>query len=446
MGDTPNWQQRQQDFFDDLPAPSNAAHLKWSVEKMKELRPELFGFSGLIYSLFVLLRQQFNDKQFIQECIDGGDSRAAVVMSVSPLLVAAYSDELDAVAMLRFPDHLAQKYGLTVGSRLLTVNNYGAESGAMDLMPGPKNTRNWDNIIPTIAEFVSDDLVQIEQLKRAIPEKEWQRAFAMGRQYLQALPGCYRDGRPFLAGMPRTGAAEYVTNLKRAQKNRMLILGGVASAAVLLLMCSGMGALVRGVHQANRRVAANQPFHGPPGLPIVEEPGRNPFAVGDRIEAQWTGRWVPGEVVATVPGGFVRVRLSHGAEPTLPIHVVRKADASSVAQVEAPPPLPVTYRSIPSQPTPPAPPSPPPSPSGSAPASNTTKASSTNPPAESNVTGQFENRTWSDASGRFTVEARLLEFKGGGVHLEKPGGSQLRVPLEKLSEADRAYVHSLPAK
>ena len=44
-------------------------------------------------------------RTYLKEQLLHGDSRAAVVVSVDPLLlVAAYTDELDCVALLRFPD------------------------------------------------------------------------------------------------------------------------------------------------------------------------------------------------------------------------------------------------------------------------------------------------------------------------------------------------------
>src|SRR5579884_1143605 len=53
-----------------------------------------------------------------------GDTRAAVVISTDPLLVAAYSDDLDCVVVLKFPAEFVDEYQLHVGSRLLTVNLY----------------------------------------------------------------------------------------------------------------------------------------------------------------------------------------------------------------------------------------------------------------------------------------------------------------------------------
>ncbi len=329
MSDAPNWQARQEDFFADVPPPSNSGHFQWSQEKLRELRPELFGVSGFFYSVFVLLRQQFNDRQFIKECLDGGDCRAAVVMTVSPLMVAAYSDELDAVVLLKFPVDFVPKYNLAVGTRLLTINNYAAGSGARDIYPGPKNTRQWDNMIPTIADFASDDAAQINQLKHKILPAEWQRCYAMGQQYLQLRPGIYRDGRPFFAGMPLAGAREYESNLSRAQRMRMIYVGASAGVLLMLLMCGGIGYITIANRKGLRDKWQDADFrndHRQPPVPFANvEPG---FARGAKVEAQWAGRWVPGEVIETLPGGgMVRVRLDDKhlgpPEAMLPRHMVR---------------------------------------------------------------------------------------------------------------------------
>jgi hypothetical protein len=50
-------------------------------------------------------------------------------------------------------------------------------------------------------------------------------------------------------------------------------------------------------------------------------------------------------------------------------------------------------------------------------------------------------RTWTDKTGRFKVEAELIEVKDGMVRLQKTDGKKLSVPLEKLSEADQAVAN-----
>lgn len=190
--------------LDDTTRASDPGRVRLSHAKLKLLRPDLFGFRAWLRRL----TSGFSQLTYIEEQLQHGDSRAAVVVDADPLLVAAYTDELDCIAMLRFPAEVRAAYGLAVGSRLLTVNTYGRESAyGKDLIPGPNRFDRWACFHPIIAEFVSDDLSRIEARKAQIPEAEWERAAGLGAEYLRAKPGVARDGRPVYAIMPAPGAA-----------------------------------------------------------------------------------------------------------------------------------------------------------------------------------------------------------------------------------------------
>lgn len=132
-----------------------------------------------------------------------GDSRAAVVIRTEPaLLIAAYTDELDCVVMLRFDPAFVSSYGLTEGSRLLTINTYARETVAADLHPGPKNFRRYTNVYPLIAEFLSDDMYRISRRKGSISEDEWRRTWEQGKSYLERYGRLARDGSPYLSAVP----------------------------------------------------------------------------------------------------------------------------------------------------------------------------------------------------------------------------------------------------
>jgi hypothetical protein len=49
-------------------------------------------------------------------------------------------------------------------------------------------------------------------------------------------------------------------------------------------------------------------------------------------------------------------------------------------------------------------------------------------------------RRYTDITGKFSVEASLVEIDGDAVILEKTDGSTVRVPLEKLAEEDQAFI------
>ncbi len=57
-----------------------------------------------------------------------------------------------------------------------------------------------------------------------------------------------------------------------------------------------------------------------------------------------------------------------------------------------------------------------------------------------------ETRTWSSASGKFTVEAEMVSVQGEKVVLRLTDGKELSVPLAKLSDADLQFVKAQLAK
>lgn len=186
---------------------SEPGQITLSERKLRVLRPDLFFGLGMLWRF---LREIFFDGQdglpqrtYIEEQLREGDSRAAVVVSVEPLLVAAYSDDLDCVAMLKFPSCFVADYQLSVGTRLLTVNCYGSGGKpARDLIPGTPQGPSWTEIHPLIAEFLTEDLDRLRSRKEEIEEDEWQRAWELGNEYLKLRPGVARDGRPVFSANP----------------------------------------------------------------------------------------------------------------------------------------------------------------------------------------------------------------------------------------------------
>lgn len=59
------------------------------------------------------------------------------------------------------------------------------------------------------------------------------------------------------------------------------------------------------------------------------------------------------------------------------------------------------------------------------------------------LTATVSAREWSDASGKFRIEAELIAVRNGKAVLEKADGSIISVPVEKLSAADQAHLKSL---
>jgi hypothetical protein len=60
--------------------------------------------------------------------------------------------------------------------------------------------------------------------------------------------------------------------------------------------------------------------------------------------------------------------------------------------------------------------------------------------------GRLPLRQWNDNSGQFRVAARLILILDGNVRLLKETGRTTTVPMERLSNADRAYVAEIVAR
>ncbi len=53
-----------------------------------------------------------------------------------------------------------------------------------------------------------------------------------------------------------------------------------------------------------------------------------------------------------------------------------------------------------------------------------------------------EFRTWTDSTGQYTIEAKLVEVNGSQVVLEKPDGTTVKLLIEKLSLADQRHIEN----
>jgi hypothetical protein len=52
-------------------------------------------------------------------------------------------------------------------------------------------------------------------------------------------------------------------------------------------------------------------------------------------------------------------------------------------------------------------------------------------------------RSWSDNTGSFAIEGRLIELLDGRIRILKTSGRTTTVPLRRLSDADRRYVEEV---
>ena len=186
---------------------SNPGGLALSERKLRVLEPSMSGWRRVVRKVIGMLLivdvLDMIDRKVLSEHLAKGDARAAVVVSTAPLLVAAYSDDLECVAMLRFPAKFVDQYSLRLGSQLVTVNTYYSQfANHADLTFGPGHVDDWSGFFPLIAEFLSDDSFRIEYLTEDIDKTEWDRCRQLGEAYLLERPRVARLGRPRRAHQP----------------------------------------------------------------------------------------------------------------------------------------------------------------------------------------------------------------------------------------------------
>jgi hypothetical protein len=176
---------------------------------------------------------------------------------------------------------------------------------------------------------------------------------------------------------------------------------------------------------------------------LAQEPAKKPaptFAVGEKVEVWWAGKYLPGEIAAVEDKGWVQVKFSlDGREQTIKQRGdgewVRKAAAAKPEAGPAATPRP--------RPRPAAAPAAAPA---NVPGFGAGKPAGA--PGDGNPFATPEEaamRTWSDSTGRFKIEARFEGKDGDNVLLTRADGKTIKLPLAKLSQADQDHIASLGA-
>ena len=126
-----------------------------------------------------------------------GDSNPALVVSIKPLLVAAYSFDCDATVLIRFPDEFVERFQLRTKSRLFSVNMY-SEEPEEDVALGPMNTGRWRSFMPRIANFLTDNKMALAQRTAQFSDDKWERVWEQAVQYAANRPHRARSANPMI--------------------------------------------------------------------------------------------------------------------------------------------------------------------------------------------------------------------------------------------------------
>ncbi|MEM7370255.1 MAG: hypothetical protein AAF587_16725 [Bacteroidota bacterium] len=188
-------------YHDPTTSASDSIQIGLDLKKLKFLMPEIFSLSQRIK--YWLRRFGFSSYiEQISEHISFGDSQGAVVVSTSPLLIAAYNEDIDCVIMLKYEKKIQKRYQFFEGDRLICVNTFGRwEEMQSDLIPGKRNSGSWNSVHPIVADLVSSDQAPIQRRKDQIGEQGFAYIEQLGREYLIKKPQVFRDGKPIYASM-----------------------------------------------------------------------------------------------------------------------------------------------------------------------------------------------------------------------------------------------------
>ena len=180
---------KKEDVF--RPGSFNPGLFAMDKEKTKKLRP------GFYNPLRTIVASQFDNPGYISALLNDGDIQTAVVVSEEPLLVACYSDDMDAVILQCFPSEFGKAKGWEYGTRLLTTakyNGYGTVRKNKDVFPGPNANKSMKSVGLVIAELYSDEPEYLERKTSEIPEEYWVKTMDLGMKYLEEHPGIARNG------------------------------------------------------------------------------------------------------------------------------------------------------------------------------------------------------------------------------------------------------------
>ena len=140
-------------FFNNNSYAENPGNVKLSRKKCRQLKNRL--------CKNFMLKINFDLNRIpVSRWIRFGDTQPALVYSIEPLIISAYSDEMDAVVFLRFPDFLTDRYKLNVGDILASSNVYTERSDeivADDIFIGENYLERYHDFTPIIQLFLSDD-------------------------------------------------------------------------------------------------------------------------------------------------------------------------------------------------------------------------------------------------------------------------------------------------
>lgn len=172
----------KKNYMDQSTFASDPGNVSLSKRKFKTLRDE-------VLKIPFLKRKDYN-KQYerLNQFLSYGDTQPAIVCSIDPLIISAYSDEMDAVLLLRFPDIMRQMYHLETGMRLVCSNVYFRDPDiAYDIKVGEDYQERYTDFQPMVQLFLADEEELIRNRVLLVEEETWERVEQLTGERLQRI-------------------------------------------------------------------------------------------------------------------------------------------------------------------------------------------------------------------------------------------------------------------
>ena len=172
-------------------------------------------------------------------------------------------------------------------------------------------------------------------------------------------------------------------------------------------------ALLKWSPEFKRKHDLNKAYDGPGamGSSDLEVESSTPLYVGQRIQFQEHGSfWFAGRIKELLPNNKVRIDVLAWGKANRELTLSRRNLQLAPPEVDQP--------------------------------SRPTKELAVNSDEPATATSTVM-RTWTDKSGRFRIEASFVSEEQGTVKLLRKDGKEARIPIDKLSEGDQAFIHQM---
>jgi hypothetical protein len=198
--------------------------------------------------------------------------------------------------------------------RMRTETAYdGMRVAAAAFYHGHMQRPAWRDFSPEVIHCVIHDPQEIARVLGSISEADWQRLEAGLAQVPVAAPGLYRlssasfsrGGEPPVIPRDEMDSEPPKPWFKTAPGIIGLSVFGVVVGVVLLFGVAGAFVRLASRRHAPRQGTGPITVRTPPNIPRAPAPTQTgPYTVGASVQAQWAGRWIPGQITAINPGGF----------------------------------------------------------------------------------------------------------------------------------------------